>query len=653
MLRFVTGCTSALFISASAAAAPDSLAVAFGAREGIISASISPDGSKISLIAAGSGRTSKLFILDAKEGTEPKAVLTTTGAPESMGSCDWVSNDRLACQVYGTTHYEGDIYNFSNVVGVDASGGHVKLLSQKRSSNSLWADFRGGGIVDLLPEENGAILMARSYVPEAKIGSLVEKKLEGLGIDRVDTRTGQISRVEMPKTMATSYISDGLGNIRIMGVQENVAEYSAKGTTKYFFRLKGSRDWLDLGTYDWSKKTGFLPVAVDPAKDVAYGFEKIDGRFAIVSASLGSTEKKEVIFAHPKVDVDDLIRIGRRKRTVGVSYVLEHREALYFDKGIASAVSALGKALGGRAVNVADTSLDENRMLVWAGSDLDPGNYYLFDRAAKKLSPVMPNRPLLANVTLSPMKAVTVKVADGTDMLAYLTLPAGKDPKGLPAIVMPHGGPESRDEWGFDWLAQYFAARGFAVIQPQFRGSAGFGDQWLMNNGFRSWRTSVGDVTDAGRWLIQNGIADPNKLTIAGWSYGGYAALQAGVLAPDLFKAIVAIAPVTDISDMLRRSRWSTTYALQRDFLGTGSQADAASPAQNAKSIRAPVLMFHGTEDVNVDISQSRIMQSKLEGAGKKSRLVVYQGLEHSLVDSDVRADLLQQAGDFLLAAGQ
>ena len=104
---------------------------------------------------------------------------------------------------------------------------------------------------------------------------------------------------------------------------------------------------------------------------------------------------------------------------------------------------------------------------------------------------------------------------------------------------------------------------------------------------------------------------------------------------------------------MLRRSRWSTTYALQRDFLGTGSQADAASPAQNAKSIRAPVLMFHGTEDVNVDISQSRIMQSKLEGAGKKSRLVVYQGLEHSLVDSDVRADLLQQAGDFLLAAGQ
>lgn len=653
MVRFALGSALALLFSSTALAAPDKLAVAFGAREGVLSASISPDGNKISLIAAGRGRTSKLYILNASEGADPKAVLSTSGAPESLGSCDWVSNDRLACRVYGTSRYGDDVYSFSNIVAVDAAGGNVKLLSQRRGANALGFDFRGGSIVDLLPQENGAILMTRSYVPEAKIGSLVEKKLQGVGVDRIDTRTGQSKRIEAPEQLAIDYISDGLGTVRIMGMQQNSGDGYARGTIKYLFRAQDTKRWSDLSIYDWINRNGFAPAFVDPDKDIAYGFEKIDGRLAVVSLALDHSANKEVVFAHPRVDVASLIAVGRRRRVIGVSYVVEHREVVYFDKGLSAMVSSLGKALGSKSVAIADTSLDENKVLVWAGSDLDPGNYYLFDRAAKRLSPVIPNRPLLADITPAPMKAVTVKVADGTDMLAYLTLPVGKEAKGLPAIVMPHGGPESRDEWGFDWLVQYYAARGFAVIQPQFRGSAGFGDQWLMNNGFRSWRTAIGDVTDAGRWLVKQGIADPQKLTIAGWSYGGYAALQAAVLAPDLFKAVVAIAPVTDIGDMVRRGRRFSDYRLQRDYLGIGPEAEAASPAQNAAAIRAPVLMFHGTEDGNVDITQSRIMQSKLEGAGKRSRLVVYEGLEHSLVDSDVRADLLQQSADFLLAAGK
>jgi acetyl esterase/lipase len=635
-------------------AAPDALAKAFGAREGVASASLSPDGTKIALVAAGEGRTSRLYIVDATEGAQPKSVLTTTGQPERLFGCDWVSADRLACTIFGTSRYADEVYSFSNVIAVDAAGGNVKLLSQRRGQSAIGYDLRGGSIIDLLPTENGAVLMTRSYVPEAKIGSLVEKKLDGLGVDRIDTRTGSAKRIENPQTLAIDYITDGRGTVRVMGLRETKGTGYDKGTYKFLYRPKGRDGWSDLSVYDVNRDSGFYPLAVDSENDLAYGFERIDGRQAVASIALDPGREKKIVYAHPRVDVSELIQVGRNRRVVGVSYADEHREAVYFDKDLQMLVAALGKALGGKAVRIADMSQDETRVLVWAGSDLDPGQYYLFDRTAKKLSPVIPDRPGLVGMTLAPMKSVAYKAGDGTAIPAYLTLPPGKaDAKGLPAIVMPHGGPESRDEWGFDWLVQYYAARGFAVIQPQFRGSFGFGEQWLMQNGYRSWRTAIGDVVDAGRWLVAQGIADPARLTIAGWSYGGYAALQAQVIDPSLFKAVVAIAPVTDFADRLRRNRWNSSYLVQQERLGTGDEAADASPSSHANVFRAPVLMFHGTEDDNVDISQARIMQDKLKDVGKRSELIVYEGLEHSLVDSDVRAELLQKSADFLLAAGK
>ncbi|WP_416463919.1 alpha/beta hydrolase family protein [Sphingomonas sp. VDB2] len=633
---------------------PDALARAFGARETVISASLSPDGQKIALIAAGNGRTTKAYVLEAKEGAEPKSVAATTGQPENLYRCNWVSNDRLACEIGGASRVGDDVYGFSSIFAVDAAGGNIRALSRRQSQNALGFDLRGGDILDLLPAEDGAVLMTRSYVPEAKIGSLVDNKLRGLGVDRIDTRSGATKRIEQPETLAIDYISDGHGTVRVMGLQENKGSGFAKGTFRYLYRPQGKSGWSDLSIYDMRNRSGFYPVAVDAEKNIAYGYERIDGRQALVSVALDPGLEKTVLFTHPRVDVAGLVTVGRDRRVVGVGYTEEHSEVAYFDEKVKALSASLGKALGGKAVHIGDMSQDGQRVLVWAGSDTDPGQYYLFDRTAKKLSPVMPDRPALADRLLATMKPVTYKASDGTTIPAYLTLPPGKeDAKGLPAIVMPHGGPEARDEWGFDWLAQYFAARGFAVIQPQFRGSNGFGEQWLIQNAFKSWRTAIGDVADSGRWLVSQGIADPSRLTILGWSYGGYAALQAQAIDPNLFKAVVAIAPVTDIGDMLRRGRWNADYVISSEYLGQGTKAQEASPANHAAEFAAPVLMFHGTDDNNVDISQSKIMQGKLQGVGKRSRLVVYDGLTHNLNDSDARADMLQQSADFLLAAGK
>ncbi len=659
MIRFDKAMMVALLAAGTAQGAlaqtqPDDLAKAFGARETVIDGSLSADGQKIALIAAGPGRTTRAYVLDAKEGAEPVVIANTDGKPNYLSRCDWVGTDRLACQIYGEQRYNDDVYGASNMFAVDASGGNAKLLSQRRGANALNVDFRGGTIVDLLPAEDGQILMTRSYVPEAKIGSLVEKKLDGLGVDRIDTRSGSSKRIEQPQTLAVAYISDGHGAIRVMGIQENKGSGYAKGTYKFLYRPIGRSGWSDLSVYDTRDRSGFYPLAVDADKNIAYGFERTNGRNAVVTMALDGSLEKTVLFSHPRVDVDGLVRVGRDRRVVGVSYSDEYNETVYFDDKIKSLVASLGRALGGKTAHISDMSKDGNRVLLWAGSDVDPGQYYLFDRAARKLSPVMPDRPELAGRTLAVMKTISYKAGDGTMIPAYLTLPPGKESaKGLHAIVMPHGGPESRDEWGFDWMVQYFAARGFAVIQPQFRGSYGFGESWILSNGFKSWRTAIGDVVDSGRWLVAQGIADPAKLTIFGWSYGGYAALQAQAIDPALFKAVVAVAPVTDLGDMSRRRRFWGDFFLQQDYLGSGKLAEQASPANHAAEFRAPVLMFHGTDDGNVDISQAKIMQGKLEGAGKRSQLVIYDGLTHSLNDSDARADMLQQSADFLLAAGK
>jgi dipeptidyl aminopeptidase/acylaminoacyl peptidase len=243
---------------------------------------------------------------------------------------------------------------------------------------------------------------------------------------------------------------------------------------------------------------------------------------------------------------------------------------------------------------------------------------------------------------------VTIPAPDGAQIPAYLTLPPGRDAKNLPAIVLPHGGPSARDYWGFDWLSQFFAARGYAVLQPQYRGSAGFGDAWLNDNGFKNWRTSIGDISASARWLAAQGIANPNRVAIVGWSYGGYAALQSAVTDPSLYKAVAAIAPVTDLQMLKRDAAGYTNSQLVEKFIGSGPHVTEGSPLKRASEIQVPVLLVHGDMDSNVRYWHSERMRDALRGAGKEVEFVGYKGYDHYLEDSKVRAELLTRVAKLL-----
>lgn len=643
-----------VFVATALAAAPsfaqDKAALAFGAREGIESVSLSPDGTKIAYIIPDKGQGSRLFTVDIANGGNPKPVLAASGDPERLSYCEWVSNARLICNVRMIIRDEGQPATVSRLLAINADGSELKVVSIRQGSNAEYFSYFGGNLIDLLPGDDGAVLLGRSHVPEGKIGSLIAKTDEGYGVDRVDTRSLATKRVVRPTLYATEYISDGLGTVRLMGVMKTAADYDS-GVRRYMYRPTGQTGWQPFGEYDFTTNNGFNPYSVDPAENAVYGFEKVDGRLALYKVQLDSGLVKTKIFSRPDVDVDSLITLGRKKRIVGFSFATEKRQAIYFDPELKKLGTSLSKALpNAEMVYFGGMSADEQKLIVWAGSDTNPGQYYLFDKATKKVGPLFASRPELQGYKLAPVKPVSIKAGDGTMIPGYLTLPVGSNGKGLPAIVMPHGGPSARDEWGFDWLAQYFAHQGFAVLQPNYRGSTGYGDDWYRQNGFQSWKTAIADVNDSGRWLVSEGIASADKLAIFGWSYGGYAALQSGVADPALFKAIVAVAPVTDLAKLKEESRGFTSYRVNRDFIGSGPHIMEGSPARNAAKIAAPVLMFHGDLDMNVGVQQSRFMADQLRDAGKPSELVIYKKLDHYLEDSAVRTEMLEKSSTFLKA---
>ena len=633
---------------------PFDAAAAFGARPSTNALSLSPDGNRVAYISPLQGQGAALYTVALEKDATARAVLTADGNPFRIDHCGWVSNDRLACMLYAVTHdAKVGFMPLTRIVAVDADGENFKLLSTQANDYTWGYLLQGGQIIDWLPDEDGAVLMTRMYLPDAHLGSRQGSTDEGLGVDRIDTRTLKVSHVEPANPSAIEYLTDGRGVVRILATEARTGDGRDTGVVKFSYRESGSRSWRPLSNHDTADRSGFWPVAVDRDLNVAYGFKKLDGRSALYSIALDGSLREQLVFSRPDVDVDGLIRVGRRQRVVGVSYATEARVASYFDPKTASLMKALSQALPpDQAQSITGASLDEGKLSIFSSSDVDPGAYYIFDRKSHNLTTFLVARAQLEGIKLAKVAPVTYTASDGTSIPAYLTLPPGHEQaKRLPAIVLPHGGPSARDEGGFDWLSQYYASQGYAVLQPNFRGSSGYGDAWFQDNGFRSWSIAIGDVLAAGRWLVNEGIADPDKLAIVGWSYGGYAALQASVVDPNVFKAIVAIAPVTDLAALKEEHRNWSDYSLVSDFVGQGPHLSEGSPLEHADKIKSPVLLFHGALDVNVSINESKRMAARLNATGNKCELITWEKLDHQLDDSEARAQMLRSSEAFLRKA--
>jgi dipeptidyl aminopeptidase/acylaminoacyl peptidase len=367
------------------------------------------------------------------------------------------------------------------------------------------------------------------------------------------------------------------------------------------------------------------------------------------------TQQLEKVHAFADGDVDSVILDFAGRELIGVRGYDQRQTTFWLrrDDPAAQTYQALERAFPQQRIAVTSTSEDGRLAIVHVDSDVNPGDYYLFDTASRRADFLRAGRIWIEPKQMRPKEPIALKARDGQELHGYVTRPAGDGPH--PLVVLPHGGPHSqRDVWEFDPEVQLFANRGYAVLQVNFRGSDGYGMSF-MQAGFGEWGGKmIDDIVDATRWAIEQKIAPADRICIYGASYGGFAALMSAVREPGLYRCAIGYAGVYDLERTRESadapdSRWERSY-LDR-VIGTDvAKLRAQSPFHNAHKIEAPVLLIHGKTDWRADFEQAERMKSALEKNRKKVEWLALGREGHGAYDEDTRHQVYERILQFLAA---
>ncbi|MCT2400718.1 alpha/beta hydrolase family protein [Novosphingobium mangrovi (ex Huang et al. 2023)] len=355
----------------------------------------------------------------------------------------------------------------------------------------------------------------------------------------------------------------------------------------------------------------------------------------------------------PDIAIERLYIDPASNKLLGYRKNDESGETVMFDPLAQSALKRIFAAFPNRNVRLIDWTEGFRKVVLRTDGNGDSGTWYLVDVTNRRADPIGYERPAIWGENVGPISRVEYTATDGLELDGVLTLPPGHEARNLPIVVLPHGGPRAADEVGFDWWAQAFASRGYAVFQPNFRGSTGRGDA-LRNASYGEWgRKMQTDISDGLAELVKRGIADPKRACIVGASYGGYAALAGVTLQHGLYRCSVAVAPVADIDMFFDNRMYETGRSHMarnswREELGDPKHYDEVSPRKHAAEADAPVMLIHGKDDTVVPYRQSVVMADALKDAGKPYELVTLKGEDHWLSRSETRQQMLEAAMVFV-----
>jgi dipeptidyl aminopeptidase/acylaminoacyl peptidase len=590
---------------------------------------MSPDGSRLVYLRWIEGKP--LVIMLDLETKEARALVSGRSDTFTINRCDFKTKDRIVCGFRGVDHDAGRPFWTSRLVALDADGKNIRTLIQNGAAGAAQFQDR---ILHWLPDDPHRVLIEvdddRNVYPS---------------VFSLDVFTGRMSRVLRDRTPVTGWMTDRTGTVRFgFG-------YAAESTAaQYVARSSVDAPWRVLEKFKRFESRPFTPLGFGARPNVLLVSATHNGRDAIWEMDLDESNDFQLLFANHEVDVDDAILWPADGHVVGFQYETDRPYSYYIDPAAASVAETLNKLLPDTSNHLVGGSRDGKKLLVHAYSDVKPSRYYVLDLGKGKLIAVGVKQPALDTAVLAPQKPIRIKTAEGLSIPGYLTLPVGKDPKNLPTIVYPHGGPYARDHWGFDEVVQMMASRGYAVLQVNFRGSTGFGDDWL-DAGWQAWGTVMhDDITAGARWLIGEGIADPKRMCIVGWSYGGYAALIGVVKEPDLYRCAVSIAGVSDLPRLQRDDgRFYGGRAARRALTGSNrSELLEVSPLKQANRIKVPVLLVHGEDDIQVLVDHSKVMARELNRNDIRNELVLIKEGDHALSRGEWRLTLFTRLEKFL-----
>jgi dipeptidyl aminopeptidase/acylaminoacyl peptidase len=436
------------------------------------------------------------------------------------------------------------------------------------------------------------------------------------------------------------------------------------------YRDDADQDWRELPLP--SRGHDMLrPYVFDPDRNTLYveGFNEQD-RWSIFPYDLTDGSLGEAICSDPDYDaigngaynqyaglrLSRPLFSGPRDRLLGITYAGESPRVIWLDDEYAKIQAAVDQALAGHVNLLVNQSADNQRLLFLSFSDRAPGTYHLLDRKARTFKPLGSRMDWIDPRQMSPMLGIKYEARDGTTIHGYLTVPAGHQPKDLPLVVLPHGGPWVRDNWGFDPLVQLIASRGYAVLQMNYRGSKGYGSAFGLLGKRQVGRGIQDDIEDATRWAIAAGVADPERIAIAGANYGGFSALFALGKSPDLYQCGISLNGVTDWAAIFERAGNNREMQFARrmwiDRIGNPEEEPGffakISPVNFAAQINAPVLLIQGREDRTVPAQQAKDMAAALKKSRRDARLIWLKNTGHSLSNQRARTLAFTEIVDFL-----
>ena len=463
---------------------------------------------------------------------------------------------------------------------------------------------------------------------------------------RLDVSTGKSQLVAQNPGNINSWITDWQGRIRAATTTDGV-------NTSLLYRKTEQDPWKTVLTTNFRET--FDPECFTFDNKNLYGVSNI-GRDKAAAVEFDPESGKEVriIYENPEVDVSHIGYSKKRKVLTFVTYVDSKAEMAFLDPQTEDAYKKLRSQLPGYEVARVSADRDEQNFVVRTSSDRTLGSYYLFNVSSGDLRKLSELGPWIKENQMAEMKPVEYQARDGVTIHGYLTLPKGRDPKHLPVIVNPHGGPWARDEWGFDPEVQFLANRGYAVFQPNYRGSTGYGRKfWELS--FKQWGGSMqDDITDGTKWLIQQGIAEPARIAIYGASYGGYAVLEALVKEPDLYAAGVDYVGVSNLLKFLDTipPYWKPELEMMHAMIGDPEKDRTwltdHSPALNADKIQKPLFVAQGANDPRVNIDESNQIVAALRKRGITIEYMVKQNEGHGFSNQENQFDFYSAMEKFL-----
>jgi dipeptidyl aminopeptidase/acylaminoacyl peptidase len=632
ILALAISCTGAAFAQAPAAASPPPIEAFFGSSP-FGGAALSPSGKYLAVRSGAPGRRDFLAVIDL--ATNSGKVVAEYNDSD-IGEFSWVNDDRLVFNVQDKTVGVGDDRYAPGLFAVNRDGSKLLQLVDRYGTQ-----YQGGTHITskilpwntFLTGQRGSQDSEYIYVISPDLTQT--GKLRHVALLRLNTLTGKTETVPRPATVQ-EWMLDNNGEPRL-------AIGSEKNMTTLYYRDPATGAWRQLTTYNayGNGQNAIVPVAFG-VDGTLYVSARGDGDFDTVHTFNLKTGKinPETVISTPGYDFEGGL-ITTHDKVLGLQVTTDATGQEWLDPDMKAMQQQIDKLL---PVTVNLLSLPSRAQTPWVlvrgYSDAVPMTYFLYNKDTKQISKVGDSHPGINPAQMGRQQFIRYKARDGMEIPAVLTLPPGKK-TGLPLVVMVHGGPFTNGiTWRWNAETQFLASRGYAVLEPNFRGTTGFGAKLFMA-GWKQWGLAMqNDIADGTRWAIAKGIVDPKRICIAGASYGGYATLMGLVNDPDLYKCGFEWVGVTDINLMYNGS-WNFSSDLSDEWKQYGmpemigdqvkdaAQLKATSPLEHAARIRQPLLMAYGGVDERVPIYHGKQFYDAVTETNKNVEWIEYPDEAH------------------------